>query len=811
MHQDEHKIESVVQAWERLAGKAGDCKRKHFSQDAADAMRYFRGSAKEIWSRYLAGAKVLASSDGDGAPAMPPSFQIALNKTMECVALFGPHLYPTNPVRDVTPMAQDVPSPAVLQIAVQNMLGGAGGDPQTMQMMTEQFSGMLGQQAQTKTEIDKEVARVIYKYLNYTPRELDLAFQARQVIDETVIKGMSLFEHKLCYPYEGGPPLVGSFFRTVDDLLQDPDSETWKDNNWIILKSWRPWWEVEKDFPDLKPGSMKQYATMESHGQQAAVDGDWDSADQRESGASNDLVCVMEVYSKIGVGDNLKDVDEEIRGQLGEIGRYCYLAIVKGCPYPLNLPSHKMRELFEAKDIEGIKEAFRWPTPFWRDDEWPVTPMVFHQCPNSNWPLSHMKSGMPLLKFLNWAMGYLCDKVRVSSQTTLACWKQAGEEFSHQFLNGDGSFKIIALENAWGAKNINEIVSFLDVPAFQGDIYRMIAWVIEELEKSLALNEILYGMSSTQDRSAETSKLKHQAATARIDDMHEQVLRCCSIAARKEALLMQMLLGADEMAPVVGWADAKFVWEPFVLTRDLDAIIREFTYTLEADSAKRMNRTQKLDALSQMFQVAMPIAQQLAMNGNPGPWNGMWGLWAKFIGFEDGVQPILIPPPDPNQPTPQQQEQQAQQQEQQFEMAVKQQEAQQKQQEAEAKMAMEQMKFELEKMKVMVELQAEQNKVFMGQQADQAQLAMKGQEHQMKLAAMEREFELKMAQTQADLGMKAAGAAQDMGLKAKAAGVDLRTKAVQGAADIVMQQAKGAAQVDLLKKQAKAKPKPATK
>lgn len=825
----DHPLKGLTAAWDKKRKSAQTHKDAKFTKDADTAMRYFRATTKEIWSKYTEGGPFyIDNNPADQETVRPPLFRLSLNKTAEFTQLAGPVLYPANPVRDVLPRQADEIDAVLLEPMVQQQLGPQV-YPELANQLLEQAWQQINAQTNKQFRIDKEVARVIAKLLNYTPNELDLQGETRRVIDETLIKGMSLWEHKLCYPYEGGPPIVGSFLRSVDDLLQDPDSCQWNDNRWIMLETWMTYWEAEEKFAEygVEPGSLKKHASTESANQAASVDVDYDAGAKRSEGKAADMVRVVEVFSKMGVGDRLDQAPDDIRGKLSDLGKYSYIAFIPECPYPLNMPDNRLKEISEAADAdetawEQLRDAFQWPVPFWADREWPVTPLWFHEVPGCNWPMSHMKPGLSLLMFLNFCMGYLADKVRICSQSTVAVLKQAGEDFKKQFFAGN-AVNIVEIEHAIGKTDINQIVSWMETPAFQGDIYKMIDWALAEFEKSIGLNELLYGMSPTQDRSAETSKLKHASATARIEDMHTQVLAAGTKIARKEALMLQWLMEPQDIAPIVGWADAQFVWGQHVKTKDMDSTIREFSYRLEADSARRPNRTHRQEALNQLFQTAGPLAQQLALGGNVGPWNGLFQMWGKLFGFEDGVQTVMLQPPDPNQPSPEQQQAQAEmqmeQQKAQQEMAMKQMELQGKQREQEFKMQLEQLKFELERMKTQMEMQAQAGKLFMDQQKSKADLAMQAQKHQMDLVAKEREFELKLEMAQMDAGVKQAQAASDMQISQVKAGTEMRTQAVKSALEMEIEKRRGQqslqttkqqsdAKVSAMKAQAKAKPKP---
>ena len=82
-----------------------------------------------------------------------------------------------------------------------------------------------------------------------------------------------------------------------------------------------------------------------------------------------------------------------------------------------------------------------------------------------------------------------------------------------------------------------------------------------------------------------------------------------------------------------------------------DAIVREYSYRVEAGSVKKPNVATKIENLNNFMQIAMPVAQGLMQAGKPEVFNGLLTKWGEANQMD--VSEFLVPPPPP--PPPQQQ------------------------------------------------------------------------------------------------------------------------------------------------------------
>jgi hypothetical protein len=82
----------------------------------------------------------------------------------------------------------------------------------------------------------------------------------------------------------------------------------------------------------------------------------------------------------------------------------------------------------------------------------------------------------------------------------------------------------------------------------------------------------------------------------------------------------------------------------------LDQLAREYDYRIEAGSARKQNKSGKVEQLQMALQTLGPILQPLAMQGQVGPLNALLSAWANSLDID--VTGMLLPePPPPPPPT----------------------------------------------------------------------------------------------------------------------------------------------------------------
>lgn len=651
--ESEYLLAPVCKAWLGKIKRAKDAKRA-FDDVAEECMKFYSGPHDFMWDAFY------KNKPYKNDEMQPPSFRMTVNKAFELVALFGPVLYARNPVRTCTPRPQfQVPKELIVNPGIaqqvqqmgQMLMGGMGQpgappapppDPmmvaqyQQLAMVNQQqemqFQQMANQQM-VEAATDKARSDLLGMYLNYTPNELGLAEAAQNAITEALIKGMGCLWTETYEPPGSGRRMVGSFYDTVDNLLIDPDAENLDDAKWIARKCTRPYWEVEIE-RGLPAGSLKKYATISSGDSQGENSAHWDAKDRKARGETNDLIVYHRIFSKMGIGGRLSAEGlSDLKEGLEAFGDYVYIEVCDGCPYFLNLPV-----VDETMQDEELLQQAAWPIPFWQDDRWPFTPIYFYSKPRSVWPIAPLAPGLGELKFINWSMSFLANRIRTSCRDFIAIAKSAAEEIKQALQHGP-DWTMLELEAVQGG--IDNVVKFLQAPQVNQDIWGILSAVMEMFDKRVGLTELVYGLSSRQMRSASEAKVKSEGISVRPDYMAGQVEKAMSEAARREAMAIRLIADPADVADIVGPVGAQ-MWPQLVSASD-EKMWREIDVRVEAGSARRPNRERDTDNMNTVMQMAFPLLFQYGVTtGNTNPVNTALQQWGMVM--EKDMSGLMMPP-----------------------------------------------------------------------------------------------------------------------------------------------------------------------
>lgn len=639
----EDALRAITKSWLSKLTQA----RKHkapFSSDAREGMQFFDGHGDWFWK-----------GDNFDGPSMhyskigPPSFRMVINKSFECVKLFGSVIYHRNPQRTCTPRKFPAIPPQALGINPDSMnqvdpaTGQPFQDPQVDQyMMVSDQVSMMDQQKEV-------VADLVASYLNYTPVELDLKENSRKVVDEAIIKGMGLWWTELVEldgvdQQERPYAMVGSFFDSVDNFLIDPDADEQEDILWCARRCVHPIDEVARKY-NIPKEELKGH--MESYVSQSRQE-ERDYKMKRKNGKTNDLIVYWKIYSKTGFGHTLKGFPKEFEGIFDNLGDNTYIVVADGVPFPLNAPKEIVLEQPDETGLpNGLFTRTRWPIPFYteKNNGWPFTPLQFHRKPGYSWPISHLKPGLPELRFLNWALSFLATRVMTSCKTMVGVAKAAGDDIKDQILKHEESgFTLIELSETLG-KTVDELISIFQLPGVSPELHDLIAAVSEMFDKRVGLTELVYGMTRSQFRSAAEAQVKSEQISVRPDDMANVLEDSMSAVARKEALAARWLLGPEDVAPILGPLGAE-VWKNSVMNMSVGTVAREFDYRIEAGSARKPNKAGEVERMQMAVQTMGPILQSFASMGQVEPLNALMQDWAKSLDI-DPSRYVIQPPPPP--------------------------------------------------------------------------------------------------------------------------------------------------------------------
>lgn len=556
-------------------------------------------------------------------PGMPPGMP-------------GPMMPPPGPGLPPAPMPMDP-----LGMAPVSPMGP--GDPMGMGMMPPDPAMLVmmqqDQQRQAQAALDSTRSMLMDAVLNYTPNELGLKDHSRRAIDEAIIKGKGILWPEIVTT-GNGKKLVGSFFKSVDDLVIDPDMEAENEAMYIALRCIHPIWQVERDYK-LPPGTIE--ANMESQfSQQHRPFSDQPHRDRK---GTNDLLEYWKVYSRMGCGARMAGMKQGAANLMEAFGDHVYLVVARGVPWPLNLPMYPGADMMP----EDAASAVQWPIPFHADptNPWPYVGIEFHPRPRKVWPQSHLQPAVGELLFLNWAYSYLATKIATTSRDLLAVAAGLEAEARRTLESGD-NLAILEMSKAAGFENISQMVQFIQHPPMNKDIWDVIQAVENNFERRTGLSELIYGDSTRGMRSAEEAALKGEQIKIRPDDMASRVEEAMTLLARKEAIAWHLLSGAD-VEPIVGKEGAT-LWDQVIGPLKPETAL-EFEYRIEADSIRKPNRERDVANMAQVVQTILPMYFQIGMtSGNMGPFNAVIEDWCKAMD-KDASKYMLpdapMPPPLP--------------------------------------------------------------------------------------------------------------------------------------------------------------------
>jgi hypothetical protein len=570
----------------------------------------------------------------------PPAFRMQVNRVFEAVKLFGSVIYHRNPVRTVTPAKYPFVSPELVGVA----------DEQSMMAYQQ-----AAQETMQRSEVRKVAALLMERYLNYTPNELDLKTHSRRVVDEAIIKGMGVWWTEMVTIPGSDIGIIGSFADSVDNFTLDPDATEIEDITWCARRCTHPIDVVARQYGldrDQLKGHLDGAKPIDGEGDNQIFTEDDQTYKGRKAGKSNELVTYWKIWSKTGLGDRLKDMPKELVGTFDSVGDNCYIVVCEGIPHPLNMPPAALEEqVDEATGMPpGLFRAVQWPIPFWAEaNGWPFVALDFHRKPGYVWPISHIKPGIGELRFLNFAMSFIAQRVATSCETLLGVSKAADQDIKDQILSqSEKGFKVVEISETLG-RSVNDLISVFQLPEVSPELWRIVDAVAQQFDKRVGLTELAYAMSSSQIRSATEANVKAEQLSVRPDDMANRLEDSMSLLARREALAARWLLRPQDVESIVGPLGAA-AWGQHIASMDPATVAREFEYRVEAGSARKPNKATRVEQMQAALQTLGPILQGLVPMGMVDPLNALISDWADSLDID--AKPYLLPPPPPPPPPP---------------------------------------------------------------------------------------------------------------------------------------------------------------
>lgn len=622
----------ILSAWKAALNIAASDKDARFGRDAAQGMKLLSGPYNWLYDNLGVNDPHFSFHGKNSViPIAPkaPAFRMQVNKAAEFRDLFAPALYHKNPQRQVTPRKPFTIPDEALQVIGQT-------DP-NMAMGLAQF---LYQGVQA-TAMDRINSSLMSSYLNATPNPLNLKDECRRAVDEALIKGASLLWCESYVPEGSDARVVGSFYVSIDDLLIDTAAQSFDQCKWIARRRMMSVSDCSKKFgipiEMLKPGleSRAAAAVVNAEGQEGF--------DKRRRSASYDVVVFYEIYSKCGLGGQMKD---SLKKQVQSISDviapdFAYIAVCPGLDFPLNCPLELLEQPATPEVLADLQKRFSWPIPFWADGSWPCEMIHFHEIPNDPWPLSHLAPAMGELKFLNWFYSFIAGKILITSRDIIAVAK-AATGVLRQAIEEGSDLTIVELENA--NQSIDNILKFIQHPNINGDVFKIAEIIEHQFEKRTGMTELIYGLSGRQLRSATEAEIKNEATNVRPDDMANKVEDSMSQIARLEAIAARFTLQGKDVSFMCG-AVAGTLWDQFVVPSDYRKALYETDYRIEAGSIRKPNRSRDAENMTAFVQTFGQQYVQLATNPMMPyvePYNAMLKQWCAVRDMDP--TPFLLNP-----------------------------------------------------------------------------------------------------------------------------------------------------------------------
>lgn len=612
----------LVDLWTKQIQGAIDHKHEVFGQYANECWDFY-DSANDVFDETM-DSPFFQMEDKQKVPR--PTFKPVINKAAEMEQLFAPMAYHKNPVPIIRPRELTQIDPLAM--------GGMG-----MEMF--QYLDMETQQRRMEGEIR---GKLLETYIKYSADELDLRSNARLALTEALIKGRGLLWFELYQGPGQEQKVAGAFFDSVDNLIIDPDAPQLVDAQWIARRRIMPWWSVEKRF-QLPYGSLKKYASKESFNQRARGKLDPHNRNKRKKGDTYDMIEYWEIYSKMGIGDRLSGKLQDVYGDVAEeySTDFCFLAVCEGCPYFLNLPDEVL-DIPEGPELTAEFAArLEWPIPYWGDGGWPFVELDIHPHVTEVWPTPHLKPALGELYWLNWCASFLMQASTVSSRQFIAVAEEAYEEMANALKTGE-CFDILKF-SATNNKSIAELVQFLQHPPISGELINIFNLVSSLFDKRTGLTELAYGQTGTQIRSAQEANIKSEAMNVRPNDIAEKVEHFMKRVHKSIAMAARWhLVPQTDIAPVMGQMHA-MLWQQLIYSSDIETVVRELDYTVEAGSARKPNLAREQDQMQQAMQIILPIASGIYTGtGDPTLLNSVLRDWARSQEI-DQSRYVIQPPP----------------------------------------------------------------------------------------------------------------------------------------------------------------------
>lgn len=620
-------LAAIQQLWLTQIKAAEEAKEKHFGKQASRAWGFLEKSYSKL--------HLIPDEEGDGEPRAfadvdGPRHRVRRNLAREYVNLMMPYVFAQIPHRLVTPRRPPLP-------------------PELVQLFGESQQLIAGMPAEMAESLG---SYMLTHYLNWIPREYGLSDEVRMGLPEALVKGRAVFWYSLQDTASGPMPVTE--YDTVDYMLIDPDCEHYRDAAYVIRKRRLSAWRLSKLTGVPAAKIRREYASYSSKSDNLNAFANDDRSDE------SDTVEYYEVYSRYGIGAQLPNIDKELEGissVLESLGPFIYLVIVPGMKYPLNVTP----EAFGDASLEAeFKARLAWPLPVYETfDPWPCTVMDFSPNSLNPWAASPLQGALPLLIFLDHAYSWMMGRIRTSSRDLILCAAEMESELNRGIESGVDQ-EILTASMATIAE-VEKYIHVLQFPEIKADFWNVISKVEQAFERASGMTALLYGETGgRQMRSAAEADIREGHAVSRAEYLAECVESTMSKIAAKEAVITRLFVPPPfalfgEVAPEGGAPDMttplSLYWGALVNTDNPAEAVGEYTYSVEAGSARRKNKQAQIADMQMLTQFVGPIQQQsYALTGDSSGMNYLIGLMGQAMDMP--VTGLMLPQLTPQPPMP---------------------------------------------------------------------------------------------------------------------------------------------------------------
>lgn len=568
----------LAKTWQRLI-RAGIKHRKSFTEGYEIAKKFAYGDHEFMYE--------------DSVPDAP--FKATVPKVWEMINIFGPMMAFRNPHRNVNNRFDQ-------------------GDPLKMGF-----------------------GKVLQNLLNYSVHELHLNREMRECVDESMVGAGVMWLEK-----DSFSGLWGHFHDTPLNLIIDPDAETLQDAWWIARKKMMPRWEfaglVDAKMDDEDLPAAARPAIVDTVDTEVKRQGD---EEKYPAGKTNEILCVYEVWSKMGMGWRSFGVPPE----QAERAR-------KEIEDAKADPDIDFRHFYVLQGSHRIWAVGPWPVPLWADNDWPLEMLYYRKKADYVWPVPLLVPSLGLQKAINWIMMFLWTHMKTASRQFIAAPSDLDETIRDRIVNGVDLELLTVNAADLGEKRVSDLIGFLQHPEMNTDLWRYLDLARQMFEESTGLYPALYAQSGgAEPRSATADQNRQMRAELRPDDMREVVEQLHSRMARKEAIayLLDEEFGSESVGDLLG-PEAAEIWKEYSETGyqegGIEKVMREYDYRIEAGSTAKPNLQTDRDNAKEIFDRFMQVAGGL---GDIEAINRMAYNLQRSMGIKEQDMVQFNPPPPPDE------------------------------------------------------------------------------------------------------------------------------------------------------------------